>query len=99
MANLGTKEKTPSPVAIEKQKTIVTFPNISLDSRMLGEVKQCDLGEKYVLTFVGTVSGVREADKWQIEQGSFKKGDVIADFKLIDGSIRPYRKDKSGKEI
>lgn len=100
MADLGKKEKSPSAeVAVKQQKTITTFPDVRLDSKMLGSIKTCELGEKYVLTFVAEVDNIGRPDKWQIENGNYKEKDIIANFKLVDGTIRPYRKDKLGKEI
>lgn len=99
MANLGKQEKTPQAVAVQKQKEVTVFPDVRLDSKMLGSIKECELDEKYVLTFVAKVSSLGKPDRWDLENKRFSEKDVIASFKLIDGSIRPYRKDKSGKEI
>jgi hypothetical protein len=98
MADLGTKEKTPSPVAIEKSKEITIFPDVCLNSKMLGDIKDCEIDGRYVLTFVGKVSGLHKPSQYDKSSGMTDK-DVIANFKLIDGSIRPYSKDKKGKEI
>lgn len=95
MANLGKVEKQVSPVAVEKQKSITRFPDVRLDTSQIKSVKDCAIGGKYVLTFIAEVKGTRIPESYD----NLKNTDVIVDFKLTEGTVRPYRKDKLGKEV
>lgn len=95
MANLGEKKEV--GVYIDEKETIV-FPDVKLCSNMLSAIKDCAIDEKYVLTFVAKVCELRKPNEYE-KRNKVTDKDVFATFKLIDGNIRAYSKDKNGKEI
>jgi hypothetical protein len=95
MSNLGKQEEAVSKVAETPQKKVIRFPDVRIDTSQIKSVKECTIGEKYVLTFVAEVKGTRKPETYD----NLDKSGVIVDFSLIEGTVRPYRKDKSGKEI
>ncbi len=95
MADLGKKEPTVSKVAETPQKSVTRFPDVRLDTSQIKSVKECVIGEKYVLTFIAEVKGTRKPETYD----NLNKDGVIVDFNLTEGTIRPYRRDKKGKEI
>lgn len=63
------------------------FPSIQLNSEQLAEVKDWVIGEQYKLEVTVELTGKRQPDNWEIEEGSrgqLPKDSQIGSFNIID---------------
>lgn len=60
--------------------------HLTLDSKNYKEVKNWKVGEEYIIEVKVRQKAMREADRWEIENGDAGAGDVRAEFDIIAAS-------------
>ena len=85
LKNVKTKEKT-------KRKE-----RLSLNSLDVPEIKDWPIGDEYEVTVKVKMNSIREVDKWDMDEYGYKKGDVKAEFEVLD--VKAVGKPKSKKGV
>lgn len=57
--------------------------NLNIDSAEIPGASKWDIGQEIEMTVKVRVTGLREPDKWEISEGSAKKGQVNVNSEII----------------